>query len=72
LCQTCDNCEAGRARERTDSEAFTVQEQVHSRHFGEGVVMDVDGEQVTVLFRDVGYRTLHLPTVLDGGLLERA
>jgi ATP-dependent DNA helicase RecQ len=39
-------------------------EVVH-RTFGHGAVVDVDGEQVTVLFDDVGYRTL------DAGIVER-
>jgi hypothetical protein len=33
--------------------------------------MDADGEQLTVLFSDVGYRTLHVPTVVSEGLLDR-
>jgi ATP-dependent DNA helicase RecQ len=37
--------------------------------FGAGVVMSVDGDVVTVLFETVGYRTLHLPTVLERELL---
>lgn len=32
--------------------------------------MDLDGEQLTVLFTDVGYRTLHLPTVVAEELLQ--
>ena len=32
--------------------------------FGSGVVMSVDGDEITVLFDEVGYRTLSLPTVL--------
>jgi hypothetical protein len=27
--------------------------------------MSLDGEEITVLFDDVGYRTLFLPTVLE-------
>jgi ATP-dependent DNA helicase RecQ len=72
LCQDCDNCDSGRAHERAASGPFGVQDRVTHRSFGDGMIMDVDGEQVTVLFSDVGYRTLHLPTVLEGGLLESA
>jgi ATP-dependent DNA helicase RecQ len=72
LCQDCDNCESGRAHERSVNGPFGVQDRVRHRTFGDGMIMDVDGDQVTVLFGDVGYRTLHLPTVLDGGLLESA
>jgi ATP-dependent DNA helicase RecQ len=72
LCQDCDNCVSGTARERAASGPFGVQDRVTHRSFGDGMIMDVDGDQVTVLFADVGYRTLHLPTVLEGGLLESA
>jgi ATP-dependent DNA helicase RecQ len=37
--------------------------------FGTGVVMSLEGDEITVLFDDVGYRTLSLPTVLERGLL---
>jgi ATP-dependent DNA helicase RecQ len=36
------------------------------------MVMSLDGEEITVLFDDVGYRTLFLPTVLERRLLEPA
>lgn len=39
--------------------------------FGEGTVMDVEEDRVTVLFDDVGYRTLHLPTVQEHDVLHR-
>lgn len=38
--------------------------------FGTGVVMGVDGGELTVLFDDVGYKTLSLPTVVEQELLE--
>jgi ATP-dependent DNA helicase RecQ len=69
-CGDCDNCVSGRAQERDDFGPFAVGEKVRHARFGDGVVMGLDGEQSTVLFADVGYRTLHLPTVVDGGLLE--
>lgn len=34
------------------------------------MVMSVEGEEITVLFDEVGYRTLHLPTVVEQELLE--
>jgi ATP-dependent DNA helicase RecQ len=49
-----------------------VEQQVRHETFGTGVVMSLDGEEITVLFDDVGYRTLFLPTVLDRGLLVEA
>jgi ATP-dependent DNA helicase RecQ len=34
--------------------------------------MSLDGDEITVLFDDVGYRTLSLPTVMERRLLEPA
>ena len=49
--------------------AYALQSRVHHAAFGTGMVMDVSADVITVLFEDVGYRTLHLPTVVDNGLL---
>ena len=38
--------------------------------FGTGVVMGVVGDERTVLFNDVGYRTLSVPTVVEQELLN--
>jgi ATP-dependent DNA helicase RecQ len=75
LCGQCDNCTLGLAAatddetESDDAAAFTVQSRVEHSEFGPGIVMSVDGEVVTVLFDSVGYRTLHLPTVIEKQLL---
>lgn len=39
--------------------------------FGTGTVTDLEEDRVTVLFDDVGYRTLSLDVVAEQGLLER-
>jgi ATP-dependent DNA helicase RecQ len=70
-CGDCDNCSAGISASEVDSGPFAAEDRVTHHQFGEGEVMDVDGEQLTVLFSDVGYRTLHLPTVLREGLLQK-
>jgi ATP-dependent DNA helicase RecQ len=71
-CHDCDNCQADAAEpEEAATGPFPVQASVRHPTFGEGVVMDADGEQLTVLFSDVGYRTLHVPTVVSEGLLDR-
>ena len=44
--------------------AFTV------GYFGVGTVTDVEEDRITVLFEDVGYRTLLLEVVEQQGLLE--
>jgi ATP-dependent DNA helicase RecQ len=75
LCGRCDNCREGsssaaEADTRLDgAAAFAVQSRVEHAEFGPGVVMSVDGDVLTVLFETVGYRTLHLPTVLERALL---
>ena len=42
------------------------------RAFGPGSVVDVDGDTVTVLFDEVGYRTLDAGIVERKGLLDTA
>jgi len=72
LCGDCDTCRTGTAAqqaEETVASPFEAQDAVHHRAFGDGLVMGLDGDEVTVLFDDVGYRTLHLPTVLEHDLL---
>jgi ATP-dependent DNA helicase RecQ len=70
LCGDCDNCHAGTAiDEREAPGPFAVEQSVRHGTFGAGVVMSLDGDEITVLFSDVGYRTLSLPTVLERQLL---
>jgi len=73
-CDECDNCRSGVAGREQDQEGtrpspFVSQAPVHHRAFGDGLVMSVEGEEITVLFDEVGYRTLHLPTVVEQELL---
>lgn len=73
-CGLCDNCTAGIAPEEdpeTDA-PYAVQERVRHDEFGAGTVTDVEEDRVTVLFEDVGYRTLALEAVEERGLLEQA
>jgi ATP-dependent DNA helicase RecQ len=71
LCGDCDNCRAQVATDDPDTGPFELQQPVRHPTFGAGVVMGVEGDQVTVLFDDVGYRTLFVPTVLEHGLLQQ-
>ena len=48
---------------------FRAEPPVTHPTFGAGVVMSLDGDAVTVLFQEVGYRTLSVPTVLEHHLL---
>jgi ATP-dependent DNA helicase RecQ len=45
---------------------------VVSERWGEGTVQRYDGDQVTVLFDEHGYRELFVPVVLERGLLRPA
>ena len=75
-CGRCDRCEAGtaeQARQRTPTEGTAdVGAQVVHRSFGPGSVVDVDGDELTVLFDRAGYRTLDAEVVRDRGLLCEA
>ena len=70
-CGVCDNCRAGTSRTptRTGSPYAVAAAVVHDE-FGEGTVTDVEEDRVTVLFEEVGYRTLSLRVVQEQGLLE--
>ena len=70
-CGVCDNCRAGVVPAPTAGEAaYPAQSRVEHEDFGPGVVTDVEDDRVTVLFEDVGYRTLSLSVVDDEGLLR--
>jgi ATP-dependent DNA helicase RecQ len=71
-CGRCDNCRTGVAPEPADEQAggFPVQSRVRHAEFGEGVITDVEDDRLTVLFDDVGYRTLARDLVESGHLLE--
>ena len=49
-----------------------LQGRVRHEEFGEGTVMDVEDDRVTVLFDDAGYRTLDLAVVEEIDLLHEA
>jgi ATP-dependent DNA helicase RecQ len=87
LCLRCDNC-LRRAERRApeewdlDSQAervkesregpFATGEEVSHPAWGAGVVQRVEGEVLVVRFDAVGYRSMHAPTVVERGLLQRA
>jgi ATP-dependent DNA helicase RecQ len=68
-CRNCDNDltpgEPARA-----AVPFAVGTRVLSERWGEGTVQRYDGDQITVLFDDHGYRQLFVPLVLERGLLR--
>jgi ATP-dependent DNA helicase RecQ len=64
-----DAAAAGGARA---DEPFDVGTRVVSERWGEGTVQRYDGDQITVLFDEHGYRELYLPVVREHGLLQAA
>jgi ATP-dependent DNA helicase RecQ len=72
LCGHCDNCRDGvadRPVARAD-EPYPLQAEVRHDEFGAGVVTDLEDDRLTVLFQDVGYRTLSREVVAEQQLLE--
>jgi len=81
-CRNCDSCER-RARQEAASSPlpnetsgqvtpFSVGERVSHKTWGEGEVMRLEGDALTVAFESVGYKTLALSLVLQNALLQRA
>jgi ATP-dependent DNA helicase RecQ len=69
-CGHCDTCEAGVGEESADGDVdYPPQARVHHPEFGEGMVMDVEHDKITVLFDGPGYRTLDLGLVRERQLL---
>jgi ATP-dependent DNA helicase RecQ len=74
-CGSCDTCTDGTAYEQRRLEqasAFGTNASVRHEEFGAGTVLDDDGEVLTVLFDDVGYKTLSVAVVREQGLLVSA
>jgi ATP-dependent DNA helicase RecQ len=69
-CGRCDNDDAVRPAQQKAAEPFAVGERVLSEHWGEGTVQRYDGDQLTVLFDEHGYRDLLVPLVLERRLLR--
>jgi ATP-dependent DNA helicase RecQ len=75
-CPMCDNDvrEGGRRDEPAEDETagLAVGERVRHDSWGDGVVQRVADGKITVLFDDVGYRTLAADVVLERGVLTPA
>jgi ATP-dependent DNA helicase RecQ len=72
-CGSCDNCLAGPVGHGgVDTVPFPVGSQVRHVQWGGGQVLRYQDDKVTVLFEEVGYRTLGVGLVLEQGLLESA
>nr|WP_269329061.1 RecQ family ATP-dependent DNA helicase [Kineosporia babensis] len=81
-CGNCDSCKSGSTAEQ-EAEAeevppevaavqFETNQRVRHREWGPGVVMRDEADRITVLFEQVGYRTLALAVIAaDATLLVR-
>jgi ATP-dependent DNA helicase RecQ len=68
-CGNCDNDLEHPQQPRSDV-PFEVGARVVSERWGEGTVQHYDGDGVTVLFDEHGYRELYVPVVIERGLLR--
>ncbi|WP_250036890.1 RecQ family ATP-dependent DNA helicase [Paractinoplanes maris] len=71
-CGHCDNCAGGSAAETieaTTDEPFPIHAKVRHGEWGPGTVMGYEEERMTVLFDEVGYKTLSVPVVIENELL---
>ena len=70
VCGHCDNCHAGRGVADAGAVGpFPVHSTVRHAEWGPGMVMGYEEDRMTVLFDDVGYKTLSVPVVSAHGLL---
>ena len=66
-CFYCDNCDAGLVKPDEADRPFPIGAAVTHKSWGPGEVQRYDRDRVVVLFESVGYRTLALGLVEDGG-----
>jgi ATP-dependent DNA helicase RecQ len=72
-CGHCDNCQDGSAAAGVAAAGdvpFPIHSEVRHGEWGKGVVLSYAGEQMTVLFEKVGYKTLSVPVVEEHKLLR--
>lgn len=70
VCGHCDNCHAGTSSaDDGASGPFPVHSAVRHAEWGSGMVLSYEDDRMTVLFDDVGYKTLSVPVVSEQGLL---
>ncbi len=68
-CDNCDNCAAGRVPDEEKEHPFPLNSRVEHAQWGAGLVVRYEGDKLTVLFDEVGYKTLALDVVLGNELL---
>jgi ATP-dependent DNA helicase RecQ len=70
-CGNCDNCGSGKSLLTVPEEPFPLKARVHHDEWGDGIVLAVRSSRITVLFENVGEKTLSLDHVLSRGNLRR-
>ncbi|MEU3166503.1 ATP-dependent DNA helicase RecQ [Streptosporangium sp. NPDC006930] len=70
-CEACDTCRAGLPQEpeAADEGPFAMHARVRHSAWGPGMVMSRESDRITVLFDEVGYKTLSLEAVERDDLL---
>jgi ATP-dependent DNA helicase RecQ len=69
-CGHCDNCAAGAIAEAAAADGpYPLHSTVRHAEWGSGMVLGYEEDRMTVLFDDVGYKTLSVPVVEEQGLL---
>jgi ATP-dependent DNA helicase RecQ len=70
-CGHCDNCDARTATPVPAADApFPLGARVVHTTFGSGEVVSYDGDTMTLLFEDAGYRNLSVALVVENDLLS--
>ncbi|MEV6815732.1 RecQ family ATP-dependent DNA helicase [Micromonospora sp. NPDC051296] len=70
ICGHCDNCHAGTSAADDGAVGpFPVHSQVRHPEWGAGLVLSYEEGRMTVLFDEVGYKTLSVSVVSEQGLL---
>lgn len=70
-CGNCDRCDEVSGSVEGPTGEWPAETPVRHRKWGRGVVMSADGDRITVLFDDYGYRTLALQAIAESGVLRR-
>ncbi|WP_242676758.1 RecQ family ATP-dependent DNA helicase [Rhodococcus sp. ABRD24] len=70
-CGNCDNDDSPATPDISTRSEFPVDTRVRHRAWGDGVVMRVEPDRITVLFDEQGYRILSLDAIGGTGLLQR-
>ncbi|RAO11911.1 DNA helicase [Micromonospora noduli] len=70
VCGHCDNCHNGTSvADQGAVGPFPVHSQVRHPEWGSGMVLSYEEDKMTVLFEEVGYKTLSVRVVSEQGLL---